>query len=377
MSDAKGTRPHLVAIDDSANEPSAAPPAEDRARASEPSGRGLFFWLLVALVVAASAGLVLQTQRAGELQGTVAALEGELDLAVSNVISSNISNVTLVLGSAALITPIVARRRVIKREGALMFASVAVLATTLANGSLDAWEGFVLLGLLGVAIWLMIRWSSSDPDAVLGAVDDEEESIAGEDAEDIAAWRREVGKEILIGVGALIVTVIAADFLLDGVIGIGVHFGLSALFLNRGTVGGHARRQVGKGREFEQLREYAPGDDYTDIFWKGTARRGFPMTKTFQIERTQEVYVVIDHSRLSGREIRVPVPTLPGVLHEQEFHAGGEFTITTQLEKYLQAALVLGSVAERQADLFGLITFSDQVDHFVRSKNGRQPPAVP
>ena len=78
MSDAKPTRPHLVAIGDSANEPSAAPPAEGPAQASEPSGRGSLFWLLVALVVAASAGLIVQTQRAGELQGTVEVLEGEL-----------------------------------------------------------------------------------------------------------------------------------------------------------------------------------------------------------------------------------------------------------------------------------------------------------
>ncbi|MGK0190159.1 MAG: hypothetical protein ACI9R3_005979 [Verrucomicrobiales bacterium] len=151
--------------------------------------------------------------------------------------------------------------------------------------------------------------------------------------------------------------------------------GLAAVFLRRGAQGIQPRPQLGKGREFEQLREYVPGDDYSDIFWKGTARRGYPTTKMFQVERTQEVYVVIDHSRLSGREIRVPVPTLPGASdasQQQEYHAGGEFTVTTQLEKYLQAALVLGTVAEQQADLFGLITFSDQVDHFVRSKNGRQ-----
>ncbi|MCB1095571.1 MAG: DUF58 domain-containing protein [Verrucomicrobiae bacterium] len=148
--------------------------------------------------------------------------------------------------------------------------------------------------------------------------------------------------------------------------------GLAAFFLRRGAHGMQPRPQLGKGREFEQLREYAPGDDYGDIFWKGTARRGYPTTKMFQVERTQEVYVVIDHSRLSGREIRVPVRKVPGITEKQEFHVGGEFTVTTQLEKYLQAALILGTVAEQQADLFGLITFSDQVDHFVRSKNGRQ-----
>ena len=148
--------------------------------------------------------------------------------------------------------------------------------------------------------------------------------------------------------------------------------GLAAIFLRRGGLGLQPRPQLGKGREFEHLREYVPGDDYADIYWKGTARRGFPTTKMFQVERTQEVYVVIDHSRLSSREIRVPVPTLPGAIREEEFHAGGEFLVTTQLEKYLQGALVMGTVAEQQLDLFGLITFSDQVGQFIRSKNGRK-----
>ena len=84
---------------------------------------------------------------------------------------------------------------------------------------------------------------------------------------------------------------------------------LAALFLNRGVFGVHAQRQVGKGRDFEKLREYIPGDDYSEIHWKATARRGKPITKVFQIERTQEVYVIVDASRLSarmtGRESRV------------------------------------------------------------------------
>ncbi len=185
----------------------------------------------------------------------LAALEGELDLAVGNVISSNFSNVTLVLGAAALITPIAARRRVIKREGALMFASVAVLAALLANGWLDAWEGFLLLGLLGVAIWLMIRWSSDDSDAVLGQIDDEDESSGTTDLTDIDFWRKEVGREILIGVGALIATIIAADFLLDGVIGVGIHFGLSTLFLGLITGVGTSLPELAAGVAAARNRE--------------------------------------------------------------------------------------------------------------------------
>ena len=40
---------------------------------------------------------------------------------------------------------------------------------------------------------------------------------------------------------------------------------VSALFLNRGAFGTHAQRQVGKGRDFEKLREYVPGDSFDDI----------------------------------------------------------------------------------------------------------------
>jgi uncharacterized protein (DUF58 family) len=147
---------------------------------------------------------------------------------------------------------------------------------------------------------------------------------------------------------------------------------LSGLFLHRGNEGAHMVRQVGKGREFEQLREYQSGDDYVDIDWKATARRGLPVTRTYQIERTQEVYVVVDHSRLSAREIRTPVEEADeAVLALSEHSAGGEFAVTTQLEQFLHCSLILASVAERQGDLFGFISFADRVDRFIRSRNGR------
>ena len=79
---------------------------------------------------------------------------------------------------------------------------------------------------------------------------------------------------------------------------------LAALFLHRGSFGVHAQRQVGKGRDFEKLREYIPGDSFDEVHWKATAKRGRPITKIFQIERTQEVYVIMDASRLSARRER-------------------------------------------------------------------------
>lgn len=148
--------------------------------------------------------------------------------------------------------------------------------------------------------------------------------------------------------------------------------GLAAVFLNRGGPGAHARAQMGKGREFDHLRDYAAGDDFSDIHWKSTARRGFPVTKTFQIERTREVYVVIDHSRLSARTLRSAVVDKSNeVARPGETPSGGTERVTTHLDRALESALALGLAAERQHDLFGLVTFADQVTGFVRSGAGR------
>lgn len=119
--------------------------------------------------------------------------------------------------------------------------------------------------------------------------------------------------------------------------------------LRTGAFGTNLLRQVGKGREFEKLREYTAGDGYDEIHWKASARRGKPITKVFQVERTQEIYVVIDAGRLSARM------------------AGREST----LERFMQAGLVLGAAAERNGDLFGLAAFSDRLHGFVRARNGK------
>ena len=139
---------------------------------------------------------------------------------------------------------------------------------------------------------------------------------------------------------------------------------LSGLFLNRG-IGIHALRQVGKGREFEQLREYLPGDSYEDIHWKATARRGQPITKVYQIERTQQIYVIIDGSRLS---VRNSDPYDSRLTASGKSEAGD---YTTIMERYAAAALVMGLAADRQADEFGLLAFDDRVRKFVRAKSGK------
>ncbi len=139
---------------------------------------------------------------------------------------------------------------------------------------------------------------------------------------------------------------------------------LAALFLRRGQLGIHSQRQLGRGRDFEKLREYVPGDSYEEIHWKATAKRGQPITKLFQVERTQEVYVVIDNSRLAGR-------TLPAAAISATRALPSEPEATTTLERFVTAALVLGLAAEQQGDLFGLVTFSDKIGGFVRARAGK------
>jgi uncharacterized protein (DUF58 family) len=129
---------------------------------------------------------------------------------------------------------------------------------------------------------------------------------------------------------------------------------VAALFLKRGQLGVHAQRQAGQGRDFEKLREYLPGDSVDEIHWKATAKRGHPVTKVFQVERTQEVYVILDASRLTARTIKLD-----------------DGTETNVLERFVTAALILGLAAEQKGDQFGLLTFSDRVFSFVRAKNGQ------
>lgn len=130
---------------------------------------------------------------------------------------------------------------------------------------------------------------------------------------------------------------------------------LAALFLNRGDFGMHHQRQVGQGREFEKLREYIHGDSFDSIHWKATAKRGRPITKVFQIERTQEVYIIIDSSRLSTRHVLMNNNKQP----------------VEVLDRFITSSLLLGIAAEHQGDQFGLLNFSNRVNDFVRAKNGR------
>jgi cation:H+ antiporter len=85
----------------------------------------------------------------------IAAVDGDLDLGMGNIVGSNVANLTLVLGSAALIVPLLVSRLVIAREAPLSLASVLLFAFV-SIGGLQRWEGIVLLVVLTVSLgWLV------------------------------------------------------------------------------------------------------------------------------------------------------------------------------------------------------------------------------
>ncbi len=102
-------------------------------------------------------------------------------------------------------------------------------------------------------------------------------------------------------------------------------------------------RKLGHSMEFEQIKEYVPGDDYRSINWKATARKDGLMVNNFTDERSQQIYCVIN----KGRVMKMP------------------FDNMTLLDYAINATLVLSNVALLRQDRAGLITFAESIDNFV------------
>ncbi len=138
---------------------------------------------------------------------------------------------------------------------------------------------------------------------------------------------------------------------------------MAGIFLNQKQIGFHTQRLLGQGKSFSKLRDYIHGDPLNSIHWKATAKRGHLVTKEFEIEKTQQVYVIIDSSRLSNR--------ISKQREEDKFGLDSpDYRQDTIFEKYLVSALIMGLVAERQGDQFGLLAFDNKVNKFIRAKSG-------
>ena len=98
-------------------------------------------------------------------------------------------------------------------------------------------------------------------------------------------------------------------------------------------------RKIGHNAEFDHIREYVAGDDPRTVNWKATARKARLMVNTFQDEKSQQVYALID----MGRVMQMP------------------FEEMTLLDYSINASLVISNIAMLKYDKAGIITFSNKV----------------
>lgn len=108
-------------------------------------------------------------------------------------------------------------------------------------------------------------------------------------------------------------------------------------------------RRLGHSYEFEQIKNYVPGDDYRSINWKATSRKSSLMVNQYEDERSQQVYAIIDKSRA----MHMP------------------FNGMSLLDYAINTSLVISNIALRKHDRAGLITFSNKVDSTIRAESKR------
>ena len=106
----------------------------------------------------------------------------------------------------------------------------------------------------------------------------------------------------------------------------------------------------GQGMNFEEVREYQPGDDVRSIDWNVTARMNHPFIKKFVEERELTLMLLVD---LSGSGI---------------FGSGAQ----TKRELAAEIASVLAFSAIRNNDKVGLILFTEEVEKYIPPKKGRR-----
>ncbi|HTF82173.1 MAG TPA: DUF58 domain-containing protein [Cytophagales bacterium] len=108
-------------------------------------------------------------------------------------------------------------------------------------------------------------------------------------------------------------------------------------------------RKIGQNYEFDQIKNYVIGDDLRTINWKNTAKSNKLMVNKYDDEKSQQIYSVIDNSRIMNASYR----------HLSLF----DFAINT--------ALVISNTVINKYDKAGLLTFSDRVDTFIKASSDK------
>ncbi len=111
----------------------------------------------------------------------------------------------------------------------------------------------------------------------------------------------------------------------------------------------HSLRRRGEGRTFESLRDYVQGDDSRHVDWKATARRGKPIVREYEVERHQNVLLMLDAGRMMTAAV------------------GNQ----TKLDCAVNAALLVTHAAVGHGDKVGLLVFAEDVLTYLPPRGGR------
>lgn len=148
--------------------------------------------------------------------GVTSSLAGQGSIALGNVVGSNIANVLLILGIAALVAPIAVTRGIIRGDVPVMIGlSVLVLLLAL-DGKVARWEGALLLAIAVVYTWLLIRQSRKN-----GAA-----PAADDDPAPVRTW-----KNVLFVFAGLAMLILGSKLLVTGATSFAKAMGLSELVI--------------------------------------------------------------------------------------------------------------------------------------------------
>jgi uncharacterized protein (DUF58 family) len=125
-------------------------------------------------------------------------------------------------------------------------------------------------------------------------------------------------------------------------------------------------QQRGLGRDFESLREYREGDDLRDICWTATARRGALITRQYQTERSQPVWIVLDCGRLMRSRVAY------GGFAARDLHADADNAarLHSKLDHACTTAVALAQLALYSGDRVGLLAYGQGIQQRVLPGRG-------
>lgn len=154
----------------------------------------------------------------------LAAIEGSPELALGNAYGSNIINIALVLGATVLISPIIIRKAIVKRDLPILLVITAIAAWQLRDGALSLADGFILLVLLIVVLGMQIVLSLRE-----GYHEHEGEVVAEGIESD------QIEQSVARGLGALfigmVMLVISSRAIVWGAVELATFWGLSELII--------------------------------------------------------------------------------------------------------------------------------------------------